>query len=356
MTAPFWLIALVATAGLAGSPSAVRPTGAGLTEHLDGMPHVVLQLRGAVDDDVTALGVRAVLTHARGSDVEHVILVMDSPGGLLASGKAIGEQLREFESSFTYHAVVEETLGDCTWIVAECDHIWTPRDGRIGAALPYRRDALSGDAAEDAKLNAVTAAQLATAADRKGHPGPVFRAMMQLEAELWTWTRPDGIRAFSGRRPTPDEPAKNTRQIDTKETIVSFSGDVLVNLGLAGETTKNEISGLLRSEAFRSTGSLRAGSGRGANRRMDDARPQARVQGSPDARGGRAVRPEGAQSGACPGVDALDVREPACLARAHRRGHPPLACISVAPQGSRQGRAAVSPRSRFVQRAHRGSL
>ncbi|MFK7884468.1 MAG: ATP-dependent Clp protease proteolytic subunit [Phycisphaerales bacterium] len=185
--------------------------------------YVVIPIKGGIGSEVTEYGVRRALTQSRGR-AQHIVFVVDSPGGYVYSAVAILDLLKEFDDEFEYHCVIEEgAISAASVFAAASDHIYVHPDARLGGAVAYSSENSTGATEVDAKFNSIWSANIASRADAKGHSGDAFRAMVVLEAELWQGE--DGTL-------TAARTAGST-QIDSASTILTIRASQMIESGMA---------------------------------------------------------------------------------------------------------------------------
>jgi len=188
----------------------------------------VVPIKGGIGSEVNAYGLRQALTNIDRKRIEHVVFVVDSPGGYIYSAIEMMDILKEFDDKLTYHAVIEEGAISAASIFAACsDNIFVRPGATLGGAVAYSHDQTTGNAQVDAKLNSIWAAGVASRAESKGHSGEVFRAMAVLEVQLWQ-TADGEITSVS---------TSGAEQIDSASTILTIRGAQLVRAGMATELT-----------------------------------------------------------------------------------------------------------------------
>jgi len=189
-------------------------------------------IQGIFGQEVTAAGLRDALEQARARGIRHVVFTIDSPGGDAAEMHAVAQALADFDDDFSYHAlIVRQAFSAAVFLLACSDTIHVQRGSASGAAVGYVRDATTGQVEVDAKFNAALAAQLAAAAERRGHAPLLFRAMVQRDLSVFAWTDDAGEPHLAAEPPVPSPPG--LRQIDSPERVLSMTGDEMVALGFA---------------------------------------------------------------------------------------------------------------------------
>jgi hypothetical protein len=162
--------------------------------------------------------------------VEHVVFVLDTPGGSVVEVRAIAHAISERSGKVRFHAYVRKALSAGIWIALTCDDIWVEPNATIGAAVAYSRGRGTGEISVDEKLNSALAAELGALIQSKGRCPDIPRAMISMGAELWTALDTDGNRVFSG---SPPQSGKEIRRLDSADTVLTLTGPEMEALGIA---------------------------------------------------------------------------------------------------------------------------
>ena len=194
---------------------------------------LLIPLHGEIGKEVTATGVKAALAFAKRANIQNVVLDFDTPGGSLADGEAIGRQIHEASQGVTVHGCITEAYSAAMWAIVECDDLWVMPDARSGAAVAFKKSKGAGgkvDLEVDRKFNAALAARLAGRAEAHGYPGLVFRAMVEMPAEVWVAKSAAGeVQLF----PSKPEGVAGAYCLDDAKSILALSADQMVELGIA---------------------------------------------------------------------------------------------------------------------------
>lgn len=203
--------------------------------------YFLIPISGVIGEEVHASGLEAALDQALRGKVRHVVLELDTPGGLVAEANALVDAMAAFRTKaaerkldVTIHGYIRSAISAGIWIVTSCDRVWLDADGVVGAAVIFRQNRSTGNAEVDAKLNSATAATLASAAQTHGLNGDVVRAMVVAEAELYAW--PDGSGGMSVRASAPAPKPDGLELIDSQSTVLTLRADQADRLGF-GELT-----------------------------------------------------------------------------------------------------------------------
>lgn len=141
---------------------------------------------------VAAAAVEVVLRNAVHRGIDHVVFIIDSPGGHVTEARAIAESMSTYSDELTYHAVVKRSLSAAMWVTLGCDTVHVHEDATIGGALTYIN---TGAAPQyDAKINGIVAAELASLAHANGRCPDTVREMVEpTDGRVLTVTSEDAI-------------------------------------------------------------------------------------------------------------------------------------------------------------------
>ncbi len=192
--------------------------------------YLVVPLKGTFGDDFNAAGVHAALKHAQGKKVPHIVFTIDSPGGAVADANAIAAAMDEFDADFTYTCLITKAYSASIWVMARCDNIIFAEGAASGAAVAFSTDTDTGSAKVDAKLNSAIASGIAAAAEKRGHPGLIFQAMILPELEVFLITDSEGKKKFVGTEP---EKSATYETLDRRGQVLSLTAKDAVRIGLA---------------------------------------------------------------------------------------------------------------------------
>ncbi|MEI6972727.1 MAG: ATP-dependent Clp protease proteolytic subunit, partial [bacterium] len=174
----------------------VRDVGVSMTETINkayvesrdtptrkGAPYVVIPLRGAIGDDVTADALRAGLAEARLANPEFIILEIDSPGGDIGQMVDMLGVLKAVTDAKII-AYVKKAHSAAAIIAMSCSQVYMRPGATLGATVPFRMTA-NGPADVDAKFRSVVEAQMRSATQRGGHADLLIRGMSEIDLELY---------------------------------------------------------------------------------------------------------------------------------------------------------------------------
>ncbi len=183
-----------------------------------------------------AVGVEEALRFARENRIQHIVLTIDSPGGLVAEAQAIVDVLQRYDQDFTYHAVVRRAISAAIWVVFASDKIYVRPNALIGGAVAYTVDKV-GDAAVSAKMNSIIAARIAAVAQEKGHSAVLVRAMVMKGASAYAYRADDGSVLLTATRLR--ETRREAMELDSNSTVLTLTGVEAIRYGLAAGNAFN---------------------------------------------------------------------------------------------------------------------
>lgn len=234
--------------------------------------YAVVPVQGGIGREVSAYALREAFDDIRKRRVEHVVLVVDSPGGYVYEANQILETLGEYDGALTYHVYIDGgAISAATVFAASADYLYVAPEARLGGAVAYTESSSSGAAEVDAKFNSIWASELASRAEAKGHNADAFRAMVVQDAELWL--APDG--SLSAQRP-----GAGAEQLDTRSTILTLTGAQMIRAGIAealpgGPDSIGEARGLPGWTVMRGLGERAVEKAAGERERLDERRAKA---------------------------------------------------------------------------------
>jgi len=208
------------------APDGAEAAPAGETLYLE------IPIEGVFGEDVHAEGVSQALRFAERRGIEHVVFRLNSPGGYLFAADQIVDAMQEYDDALTYHAVVRSAISASIFVTTACDTIHLLPGASIGGAVAYTKDNSTGAVEVDAKMNSIIAGTLASWAEARGHPAPLVKAMVVMEAEAFAWTDEEGRLRVS--ETWPSEAGGEVTRIDRDDTVLTLTAEESVKYGLAG--------------------------------------------------------------------------------------------------------------------------
>lgn len=231
VTGPLW-----AGPGVAGGSDPRAPAAPAAAENPapeagSDARYMTLPLRGVFGVEVVAPAFRQAVATARRKQIGHIVIVLDSPGGVVADAEAIAREMRSARDQVTFHVVCTQAISASVWVLANAQHIYVPPTGRIGAALVFSQDTTSGNPAVDQKFNAALASEVASLASSNGHSPVLFRAMMEPEVPVLVARGADGATTVSTSQDVPG--AVGYTRVHSGRGVLSLDRDQAVLTGLA---------------------------------------------------------------------------------------------------------------------------
>ncbi|MFO0835968.1 MAG: hypothetical protein U0638_13435 [Phycisphaerales bacterium] len=196
--------------------------------------YLAVPLKGEIGNEVTAPGVRDAIKFAADNKIADVMLYFETPGGVVADGLAIAKVIHERPDGVKIHAVVEEAYSAAMWPLVECDAVWVVPSGRMGAAVAFRINPETGSAEVDRKLIAALATRLGAVAEAHGMASALFKAMVDMEAEVWV-LRAEGAPPRITSEP-PDDAEGKASAFDDRNSVVALDATQSVDFAVAKRT------------------------------------------------------------------------------------------------------------------------
>ncbi len=190
--------------------------------------YFLVPLQGTFGKEITAPGVAQAFKIAKQKGAGTIVFEIDSPGGSVSDADAIVKVIDETKSDMKVVTVVKRAISASIWILAHSDVIAFEPGGPAGAAVCFSIDPKSGNAEVDAKLNAAYAAELAAAAEARGQPGAIYRAMVLQSVELFQ--HEDAGQIVLSNEPINGMKASPTR-LDDRETVLALTPNQAVRMG-----------------------------------------------------------------------------------------------------------------------------
>lgn len=187
----------------------------------DGPSYLLVPMHGVIGEDVLADGLESAINFAKRAGVKHIVLEIDSPGGLASEGRRIGELMRDSRADVTFIAYVKSALSAAVIPAISSHRIFYEPEAQIGAAVAYRWVPETGAAEVDEKFLSALAATMAAMAESSGLSGDIVRAMVIPRLKVYAWTTPGGEVVVSGEAPPKD--AKNSRTVDDGQGVLTLT-------------------------------------------------------------------------------------------------------------------------------------
>jgi hypothetical protein len=198
-------------------------------------PYFVVPIRGSIGDEgIHAEEFKASVRRGLGLGARSFIVVIDSPGGVVAEAEEIVDVIAELPPSVRTIAAVRNAISAAMFVAVACDEIFIDDPGTIGAAVSYRPLFETGSVEVDAKFNSALAAKVSAVAEHNGHSGDVVRAMIVMDNVLWATREGEGAerRRIASSRPPQDQVAA-WELLDSEKTVLTLDHLQAIRLGLA---------------------------------------------------------------------------------------------------------------------------
>lgn len=204
--------------------------------------YLEVPLRGVFGDDFDAGGVKDALAAASKAGVDAVIYVLDSDGGDVAVAEDIMKAIIGLDARIRQVVRVHKAISASIWVLASVDEVFAEPGAAAGAAVAYAGDPSSGSAAVDAKFISAKVALISSLVEeRRPRCVPLYRAMMEQEAEVFARLRQDGTYELSASPPLVDE--REWITLDTKTQVLTLTTDEVIKYGLASPWASSEFVG-----------------------------------------------------------------------------------------------------------------
>lgn len=206
--------------GKEDAPADEAPDGAAAAS-TDGPAYLLVPMRGVIGEDVLADGLESVIAFAKRSGVKHIVLEIDSPGGLASEGRRIGEIMRDARKEVTFTAYVKSALSAAVIPAISSHRIFYEPEAQIGAAVAYRWVPETGAAEVDEKFLSALAATMAAMAESSGLNGDIVRAMVIPRLAVYAWSTAGGEVVVSAE--SPPAGAKDARTVDDAKGVLTLT-------------------------------------------------------------------------------------------------------------------------------------
>lgn len=164
--------------------------------------------------------------------LHHLIFMMNTGGGKLFHADAMADIIEAHHDNTEYHIIIKDAISAGIWTAFSCDTIFMTQGGTIGGATAYQHTA-DGKVRESASIPFI-AARMAYTAERNGHAPELIAPMMDLQVQLFSWTK-DGKTVLSQRKPRNPDSLENYQHLDKADTVLTLTTREAVNIGLATE-------------------------------------------------------------------------------------------------------------------------
>lgn len=224
---------------------------------LEGPGYCTIPLIGEIGRDVLADDLNTAIAEARRTGAQYVILVIDSPGGLIAEEAKLLQVIGQ-NKDLKFVAHVKQAFSAAAALAISCPTICMSPDATIGAAVPFKVGPKGTPVEVEEKIRSAFSAMQRAAAGMGNHPDLWMRGMTEMDLELAV------VRDASGPRvvevtPTTTAPADAT-VIKKKGQILTLTAREALDGGLSTATVTSlaEIRAALQIPAWHDTGDAAA--------------------------------------------------------------------------------------------------
>jgi hypothetical protein len=158
----------------------------------DGL-YLVVPIKGELGTDVVADGIGRTISYAKRYRIQHLVFVVDSPGGDLDEVLMITRSMRRADQQLTFHAIIRRCQGAALAIPLLCETLHVEPGALIGdteQALGVGSRKYGNE--DDQVLRTELARRAFEYAVSNGSPGVIVRAMLDPLESLSAWKETDG--------------------------------------------------------------------------------------------------------------------------------------------------------------------
>jgi len=184
-------------------------------------------MKGGFGDDIYPGGIADSFEWAKENEVTDVVLRINSDGGEIWCSNDIVTLIKEYESEFKIHMLIESAISASIWPSFACDTITMTPGSDFGGAVVYSMTD-TGSAEVDKKMNGIRAAKLETTADANGHETLLVKAMTISEAEIYAYEE-NGKWLFAG---STEGLPHGYETIDGPDTVLTLTAKQAIRYGL----------------------------------------------------------------------------------------------------------------------------
>lgn len=189
----------------------------------------VIEIRGAIGEDIFAEAIHHALSRAKSRKVGTVVFLVDSNApGSIDEARSIGRVLKRFQASLKIHAIIKECRGPALVIplMANSSHFMP------GSTLT----GLAGEVAdiddEEATMLADLAYRAAGVAESRGKSPDLVRALINPADTVAVWSNAEGVTKVGPV--LPDGVAADQVILENDDqTILELTADMLTKAGIA---------------------------------------------------------------------------------------------------------------------------
>lgn len=190
-----------------------------------GPSYFEIPVMGVIGLEVTAKGLGDALAAARAAKASHVVLLFDSPGGLISECEQIIDVMDQNRDLNTI-AYVKTAYSAACVVAVTCKTIIMYPTGQIGAAVPYRATPSGTPIEVNEKMTSAFRARARSAAAIGGHDSELLMGMIDTKMELYATQGPLGPSISEQTGP-------DATLIKAKDKILTLTAEEATRYGLA---------------------------------------------------------------------------------------------------------------------------
>jgi hypothetical protein len=183
-------------------------------------------------------GLRKCLAYAVRYKIQHVVFVIDSQGGDQVAAREIYELLGKYSDRVKYHALVRDSVGVAMAAAVWCDSVFLLPGANLGGVILTFDEEPTG---APEVLRSQIAWEVGTAAEKRGWPAAIVRAMIDPQVRVVAWR--DGGSVQTGVRPPPSVSRGDLIVAARPGTVLTLSRAEAAALGI-GRTFEGSAAGL----------------------------------------------------------------------------------------------------------------
>lgn len=225
---PGWIIAVAITSALNlhNTPTSEAPRGQTRVVGIARLNGTVGFKSGSSMVGFDDVSIRTVLAEARARGCDTLMFDLDSPGGSVAVGERILDELQQAQAKgIRLIAWYGQAGSAASWIPFACELAVTRSSGICGGSVIWSVGPDGKPSAVDAKTASFTIARVKSAAAGAKRPGELVDAIFDQSKEVWVTT--DGV--VAAQRPADGA----ATCIDTATTVLNMDAATAVKIGFA---------------------------------------------------------------------------------------------------------------------------
>jgi membrane-bound serine protease (ClpP class) len=195
----------------------------------EGPAYCPLPIVGVIGEDVLARDLDMAIEQALRSNPKYIVLVIDSPGGVIGEMSRIVTVIAEHPDVKFIAYIKDRAISAAAIIALACPEIYMAPEASIGACVPYAIGPDGTPVAVEAKWESAIHARMRAAAQLGGHDELWVRGMTELDAEIAAAPGADGRLGLKMKADAPPD----ARMVKRKGQIMTVTGAEAAELRLA---------------------------------------------------------------------------------------------------------------------------